>query len=159
MIEMVSAIIAGVAVVVAVVFGIRNHRLGKQNSDLQKRLLALEESRENDRIREAAKANLVADILRGDGTGPAWRLEIENRGRAEARDVTVMLEGQPILDHPGVAPATRQGLNQQLCHLPGGARFRYVLAPSLQCRPPWELYITWTDDSGEPGAYQTTLTF
>ena len=159
MIEAAGVIITVISVVVAIVFGIRNHRLGKQNSDLQKRLLALEESRENDRIRERAKASLVADTLRGDGSGPAWRLEVENKGRAEAREITVLLDGQAILNHPGVERATRQGLNDELRHLPSGARFRYVLAPTRQCRPPWELHITWTDDSGEPGAYQTTLTF
>ena len=158
MMEVVSAVIAVVAVMVAIVSGVKNHRLAKRNTELQERLLALEESRQGLTVLEGTKADVVADIVRGDGSGPAWRLEVENRGRAEARDITVLLEGQPILEHPGLERAAKQGLNTELHHLSAGGSFRYVLAPSLECRPPWELKITWTDDSGEAGAYRTTLT-
>ena len=152
LIPVLSLVVSAIALGVAIWAHVRGHRFGK-------RMVALEEARESDRIRQGAKANLVADIQRGDGSGPVWRLEVENRGQAEARDVTVLLDAQPILDHPGVARATQQGLNRELRHLAAGARFRYVLAPTLGCRPPWELEITWTDDSGEPGSYQATLTF
>jgi hypothetical protein len=26
-------------------------------------------------------------------------------------------------------------------------------------RPPWDVIVTWADESGEPGEYKTTLTF
>jgi hypothetical protein len=155
----VSEIIAAVSLVVAIVLGIKHYRLGQRNKVLQERLLALEETREQDRVRENTEASLVADIQRGGRSGTTWLLSIENKGRSEARDITVLLGGQPILEHPGVAPATKQGLNKEVRRLPGGSRFRYVLAPTLRCRPPWELEITWADDSGRPRSYCTTLTF
>jgi len=54
--------------------------------------------------------------------------------RAEARDITVLLDGQRILEHPGVVRATHQGWNQELRHLPSGARFRFVVAPLMAGR-------------------------
>jgi len=34
-----------------------------------------------------------------------------------------------------------------------------LLALTLGCAPPFEMEISWDDDSGEAGHYQTTLTF
>ena len=156
MTEILSIIVAALSVVVAAWLGLKNHALAEKNKDLQMRLLELEEVRERDRVRESSKAELVADIIPG---GKGHRLEVWNRGRADARNITVLLDGIPILQHPGLAAATKHELNKDLTNLPAGTRFRYVLSPHLQARPPWELEITWTDDSCNPGLYRTTLTF
>jgi hypothetical protein len=55
-------------------------------------------------------------------------------GRAEARDITVLLDGQRILEHPGAVRAMHQGWNQELRHLLSGARFRFVVAPLMAGR-------------------------
>ena len=70
-------------------------------------MVALEESREPDRIQEQQKAELVARLVkelytRGDRSFPQYYLCIENLGLCEARDIVVLMVGMPVLDQPAI---------------------------------------------------------
>jgi len=141
--ELVSIISLGisfVALAVAVWSHARQHKLGK-------RMLALEEARERDRRLAKRKAELVATLDRN-------RLYIENKGQSEAREIAVLLDGQPVLQHPAVIQ--RQ---EEVRQVAPGSHFAYMLGVSFDTPPPGRIEISWSDDYGEPGMYRTTLTF
>jgi len=119
----------------------------------QKRQVAIEDARELDRIAQTRKAQLVARIVREPPVHPtSFYLEVENKGTALARDVSITLDRTPVLGHA----ALMEGQEEVTC-VGRLSLFRYGLyAPS--CPYPRSIRITWSDDSGEPGLYETTLT-
>ena len=118
----------------------------------QKRIVEIEEEREKDRLKDMHKADLIAQLV-NDGNA---RLIIENKGSAEARESSIKLNGRPLSEFP--AFMRRQ---PEIYRVGPYSSFHYTMAfhtglnPS-DCRP--EITISWTDDSGEPGTYQTILT-
>ena len=151
-ISIIAVGISAIAIGVSIWTHNRNHKL-------QARIVALEEARETDRLTEKKKAILTAHIVSGSypniagGQTPEYKLRIENKGLGEARDVKVILDDKPILEHPaipqGTSEVTKVGPNSPI---------QYLLSLSMQTTPPFILEITWEDDSGEPGEYSTTLT-
>jgi len=113
----ISLIVSVIAVAVAVWAHWREHRLGK-------RMLALEEARERDRRVKKQKAQLVARLNRD-------RLYIENKGESEAREVTVLLDGKPVLKHPAVL-----GGQEEVRQVGPRSRFHYLLGISFQTPAP-----------------------
>lgn len=119
----------------------------------QKRIVEIEEAREKDRLKDLRKADLMARLVTNGGD----RLIIENKGSAEAREISIQLNGHPLSEFPAFVG------NQSEIHRVGpNSSFRYQMAfcmglDSMVYTP--EITINWTDDSGEPGAYQTTLTY
>jgi hypothetical protein len=119
----------------------------------QKRIVEIEEAREKDRLKDLRKADLIARLVTNGGD----RLIIENKGSAEAREISIQLNGRPLLEFPAFVG------NQPEIHKVGpNSSFHYLMAfyaglDLINYTP--EISINWTDDSGEPGAYQTTLTY
>jgi len=151
MTEYISLVISVVAVTVAIYFGIKTHRLGKENADLQRRLVKIEEAKEYERKKATSKAKLQAAIV--DYGQRNHRLAIENTGDCEARNVEIKMDGQPFDEHQaavsGEGKISRIGPHSQATRL---------LALTMGCAPPFECEISWEDDSNEVGHYQTTLT-
>lgn len=118
----------------------------------QKRLIEIEEAREKDRLKDMRKADLMARLVK-DGRD---LLIIENRGPAEAREISILLNGRPLSEFPAFL------LKQSEIHRIGAySSFHYRMVFCAGLKPieyAPEITITWIDDSGEPGAYQTTLT-
>jgi len=108
--------------------------------------------REN--IRKFKKANLVASLDREPQRNYIrFTLVINNEGNSEAREIKVRIDGKPLLEHP-VIPS-----NETEIRTVGPKSFiRYNLAIASGNTGPFEVEIGWSDDSGEPGSYRTTLT-
>ena len=145
-------VVSAGALAVAVWTHRRQHRL-------QERMVALEDAREKDRIVAMGKAlltaHVVSEVIAHRRTGSALRhfLRIDNKGPAEARDIKVLLDGKPIMEHPAVVQ--RQ---EEVLQIGPKSHFDYLLALSLQANAPRQAEMSWSDDSGEPGSYRTTLT-
>jgi hypothetical protein len=133
-----------VSVGVAIWVHQREHALGK-------RMLALEEARERDRLRAQGKAVLTARL---EEHGQGHRLVIENIGAAEASNVNAKLDGKPIMEHEAMPRGEKE---KRL--IGSHSQVNYIMAISRGCVPPFELELTWEDASGEPGQYRTTITF
>ena len=126
----------------------------RRSSKTEARLLVIEESRERDRILEARKAVLVARITREPSNRPiALYLEVENKGLAPAHDICITLDGGTLFGHPAVVKT-----GEEVTHVWPQSAFRYRLAPHSSAPLPRGISLTWSDDSGEPGKYETTLT-
>ena len=85
----------------------------------QKRLVEIEEAREMDRQREMHKADLVAQSERGDKID---HQVITNRGPAEAREISVLINGKPLKEFPAFVD------NQEIRRIGPYSSFHYRLA-------------------------------
>jgi len=150
-----NAALAAVAVsVISVVVSVIALR---KSSRTQRRLLEIEERREQDRLSETRKARFVARIV-SEEPSPGRKtknfyLEIENLGQSPAHDIDASLDDGPVLDHPTMLQRTKA-----VRQVGPQSSFRYMLAPHSSARLPQSIKIAWQDDSGEPGHYETTLT-
>jgi len=152
-----AAFVASLLSVIAIIVSILAFR---KSLKTQNRLVDIEEVREKDRLAEKNKANLTAKIIKEalprSGSikiDTNYYLQIENKGSSEARDVKVVLDGKPLLEHPTILKNI-----EEITQVGPNTDFRYLLVLSMQGRPPSNIEIEWEDDSGEPGNYSTTLT-
>jgi len=148
-ISILSIVISAIAIIVAIWTHSRSHKL-------QKRIVNLEETRERDRLNTKQKANLTAQIkrektVRGIEVNNAEFLVIENKGFAEARNITVKLDKKPLLEHKVTAD------RKEVKIIGPQSQIQYRLLFTMQVYPPFEIDITWEDDSREPGKYRSTL--
>ncbi len=150
--QYISIAIAFISVVAAAYFGLKSQRLEKKNTDLQKRLLEIEETRENDRKRATSKAQLRA-VIEEHGNHN-YRLVIENTGDSEARNITLKMDGKPINEHPSSLVG-----DHDISQIGSHSRATRLLGLTLTCSPPFDFEASWEDESREVGLYRTTLTF
>ena len=129
------------------------------NRKTQTRLVKIEEAREEDRIYQSKKARLVAHIHKEVENqrmhNTMWKnmLRIENKGLCEARDIKLALDDKPVMEHRAILKS-----QSEVTQIGPQSHFDYPLILTLATVPPSKAEITWTDDSGEPGSYKTTLT-
>ena len=126
--------------------------LQKEQIEMQERITQIEEAREQDRAIQSRKANLKAELRKVERNN--YRLVINNSGQGTARNVKATLDGKPILEHPAIV-SNQQGIIL-ICP---DSEISYMAGITFGCSPPFEFKVTWEDDSGEPGEYETTLTF
>ena len=125
--------------------------LQKEQTEMQKRITQLEESRERERAIQSQKAYLKAELRKVERNN--YRLVIENSGQGTARNVKATLDGMPILEHPAIASS-----QQEIILIGPYSEISYMAGITFGCSPPFEFKVTWEDNSGVPGEYETTLT-
>jgi len=150
-----SLIISIIAVVIsAIAIGVSTWTHNRSHK-LQASIVALEEAREKDRLAEKQRATLIARIDHEPGShGMKDLLVIENTGVGGAKNVEVMLDGTPMFEHPSMCLQK----DSKFGEVGPTSAARFLLFTADQLRPPNRITITWEDDSGEPGKYNTTLT-
>lgn len=119
----------------------------------QKRIVEIEEAREKDRLKDMRKADLMARLV----TDGQDQLIIENKGPAEAREISIQLNGRSLSEFPAFV-----GDQPEIHRVGPYSSFHYMMAFSCGLDPAVyapEITINWTDNSGESGTYQTTLTY
>lgn len=144
-----ATVISIVALVVSIVFGVVAWRTATRQNALHKQLADIEGARERDRLRLARSAMVSASILH---VGRTYRLIVENGGNASARQIKVRLDGQDALKHPLVPRG-----EDELTTLGPGASTQYVLVVMMGSARVLDVCITWEDDSGEPGRWESQL--
>jgi hypothetical protein len=138
--------IALLALVVSIISLAVTWRLGHRQN-------ALELAREQDRQRDAKRAQLVATVVRrerGPGFTPEAFLHVRNDGRATARNVAMSFDGRPFREHP----LTEHG-EPAVPSIGPGTDVRFFLKYTDQRT--FELELTWDDDTGEPGRWTSTM--
>jgi len=147
-----SVLVATGSLVVAIIALIKSGRAQHRATDAQQRIVKIEEQREQNRRAQALQAILRPE-LRKTGRN-SDRLYIVNQGAAEARNIRVEMDGKPLAEHPA---AVR---NDPMPDFVGpDSEIGCLLAFHMQCTPPFDLKITWDDDSGKDRIYRTTLTW
>lgn len=147
----VGVVISGVSLIVSILALWKSAIAQREANVSQQRIVAIEEQRENDRLAVSRRAELRAELRRT--ARHTDRLYIMNEGLAEARNVAVVLEGRPLLEHavggPGVELASTIGPKSEVS---------CILMTSMECKPPFDIHVTWEDDLGKSGSYRSTLT-
>lgn len=126
-------------------------RANRKALGIQARILEIEEQRERDKRLSASRASLRPE-LRKTASG-SHRLYLVNSGMAAARNVRVMLDGQPLSEHP----AAVQG-NEMPTRVEPNSEVSCLLAFTFACSPPFDIEVRWEDDSGTDRLYTGTLT-
>ena len=134
-----SVVIAVVALVVAI-------RAEKKSSIVSAKQIAIEEGRDSERRQEARQARLVPALKR---VGMSDKLFVRNDGMAAARDVVVMLDGEPF-EHHCCAIAN----NKISTSIGSRGEVSCMLVLSLGCAAPKHVRLTWNDASEIPGVYE-----
>lgn len=115
-----------------------------QNSKME----VVEAPRKNSKSRAQLQARIVQYGYNNDG------LMITNNGDSEARNIVLRLDGQLFEDHC----ASVKG-EKTIKRIGAYSDAKMLLLADDNCCPPWEIEISWEDDSGEIGNYRSTLTF
>lgn len=135
--------ISSISLLVAIVAMVKSRRT-------QNRLLEIEEIRERDRQKEMRKANLTAELVEEN---KRILLRISNKGPADACEIKVRLNNEPLFKSPLLM------YGQSECSQLGpSSNFDYILMLIPGTCIQHKVTITWSDDSGKPGSYKTTLT-
>lgn len=116
-----------------------------------KDMSAMEQSRERDRREAAQSAGLVTTLehLRQPG---CYALHVENNGASEARNIEITLNGRPLSKFPKIYPDPEANYT-----IGPGSTLDFRWKTSAELSPPFAAKIKWSDDSGKPGLYKTTL--
>ena len=128
------------------------NELMKQQVVLQDRLTQIEQSREHAKLMQSLQAVIRAVLRKTDRS--SWRLFVVNTGQGTARNVTITLDGKPLLEHEAVPRG-----EQEAKIIGPESEVSYCMAITMGRHPPFEFQATWDDDSGQQGRYGTTLTF
>ncbi len=148
----ISAIIALAALGVAIVALVKSNRAQAAGLTLQRRMVVIEEERDQASAARSKQAILSARSAKTDRGGV--RLVVRNDGHAEARNLRVELDGKPMSEHPTLVKGN------DLCGVIGPrSEVSAVLGVHFGCSPPFDLAIVWDDDSGVARTYRTTLTW
>lgn len=173
--DIISSIIAGASVIISMIAlrfssqaskGAKqaqdiSNELQKQNNSLQERMICLEETRQEDSVIEANKAELIAKLnctVTEYNTGKfplrnkTFKLEIENIGRSTAKKVRAFINGISIQEIVDIN--TDDGEHD----IGSNSKVSYSVSIKHDFSPPFRFSLTWDDDSGVQGNYKTTLT-
>lgn len=151
-----AIVIAGVALAVSIASAVASYIVAtrqsenqKRQNELQARLLALESSREQRRIRQGKSAAVRAEVAR---MGRDVCLRLSNDGSATARSMNVELDGRPMAEHAWMLS------NDEFVSMLGPqAETSNIIALVQQSPSKAHIRITWDDDSGEPGEWESEL--
>lgn len=154
-ISIIQIVFSAVAILISVVALVRGGRTQDSLVKVEEQLVAIEKKRETDRQHEATKARLRAFVFR-DGVSNRHVLQVENSGLSEAREVRVVLDGQPVYEHPATAILP---LGEEKTIIGPNSHIRYGVVLTSDTLPPSEIVVEWTDDSGETGRYRNCLSW
>ena len=146
-----GVVVSGAALVVSIFALIKSSRAQLEANDAQKRIVEIEENRERDRLAATQRAELRAELRKTAKSTD--RLYVINDGTAPARNVVVLLDGKPLSDHPVAVKGDELG-----AVIGPKSETSCIMGMDMGCAPPFEIEISWEDDSNEPQSYKSTLT-
>ena len=153
MIEPVTVSLSAIAILVSLWSAFQSHRSAKQQSAWQERLLHLEEAESRSRSTASQSARLRA-VLDRNTTSPA--LLVVNDGSAEARDISVRIDGIPILEYrPRGHFIVRD--QKEVRQLGPGGSARYILTRTTGIPSLFQIEISWTDDANAAQSWRSEL--
>ena len=121
----------------------------KRQGEWQERVLALEEAEERRQTAAEQSAKLRAVL---DRSGRSSALLVMNDGVAEARDISIKIDGIPIAQHHNVLSG-----EQEVRQLGPGGSARYMLALISGTPPLIQVEIGWADGAGEAQRWRSDL--
>ena len=126
----------------------------RRSNAAQAKLVALEEDRERDRLADRGRALVRAEFFR-IVKGPQLQrwLRFSNTGNATARNVVVTVNGKPIDEDRRLV----LGEKRFAATIGAGAHLDVIATAELGVDPNYRVVISWDDDSGVPGRWESDL--
>lgn len=141
---------AGSLIVAIIALTLKISAYRKANAK-ERRMAEVEEQREKERLAQKLSAKLRPELRKN---GNNYRLVIVNHGDAEARNIKVIMDSNPLSEHKAAVS------NDLLPDMVGAnSEISCLLALAMRRTPPFDVDVTWNDDSGDGKKYKTTLTF
>ena len=104
-------------------------------------------------MKEKNRADFTAILKRpSDDSWGGEILELKNIGPSEARDITLLLDGEPLLIHKAV-----RDIQKEVKQMDAGTSREFQMFVTAGMSNNFELDVSWTDDSREPGHKQIHL--
>lgn len=142
---------AGSLLVAAIALVMSRRSQGRVNR-LQERIVEIEEQRDKRQLSASRQAALRAELRRPTRT--STRLYIVNSGQAEARNIRVEMDGQPLAQHSAAVS------NDQMPQYVGpNSEISCLLAVTLGVSPPFDVKITWDDEYDEGRTYSNPVSW
>lgn len=145
-------LISALSFLVAVIALVRSGRAQREANAAQRRIVEIEEQREQARKDASSEAKLRPE-LRKSGRH-SYRLYLVNHGPVEARNIQVEIDDVPLAQHPAAVG------NDLMPNLVGPeGEIGCLLGLHMGCTPPFKIEIIWDDSSGNGRSYCSTLTW
>ena len=140
---MIELVASAIAILIALWSAVQSYRSAKQQNEWQERLLHLEELEARSRSAASQSARLRAFLDRNTAFPT---LSIVNDGATEARDISVRIDGTPILEHrPQGHFIVRD--QKEVRHLGPGGSTRYILTRTKGSSSIFQVEISWADEA------------
>lgn len=136
-------------------------RTATRQNELHARMVELETVRDQDRLRQERSAELRASIEREQlsrrenlvaGQTPRRWLVVRNDGRATAKRIRVLIDGEPPNKHPLIPQNEVDVLT-----LGSTCDFRYILTAMLSSNRMFHVRLEWADDYSEARVWESEL--
>jgi hypothetical protein len=126
---------------------------------IQAKMLAIESQRHQEAEIDFKRARLHAERKEGtahhaDSPGTEASITIHNKGQATATNLKVLIEDRPLASYGEFLA----GLPENLSIGPSGhVTATYRLNSRGKLKPPFQVRVSWDDDSGIPGEWSGTV--
>jgi hypothetical protein len=116
---------------------------------LQEEALEMEKKKERKVEEDSKKAILEPEFLKsGNRAKPVINiLRIYNRGKADAKNVQIHINGKPIYEYPGIL--NRERYKENAFKIISGQMNQFKIAVSKESEKVWMLKFIWDDRAGK----------
>ena len=150
---MIELVVSAIAILIALWSVVQSHRSAKRQNEWQERVLHLEEMEARSRSTASQSARLRAFL---DRNTEFPTLSIINDGAAEARDISVSIDGTPILEHrPQGHFIVRD--QEEVRRLGPGGSTRYILTRTKGSSSRFQVEISWADKASATQSWRSEL--
>lgn len=152
--------LAGVAISLISIFiagwsAYNSTKYSKKQTDLQRRVVELEEQREREKQSVKIKADVKAEVMyRNTAAGKQpYKFRVFNDGAGAAERIRVMINGDPIKECGFIL--TEQNTLEVIA---AGTDVKFPMATSKDSPSNWKTVVLWDDKTGTNNKFETILT-
>jgi hypothetical protein len=135
----------------------KSNSISKEQTDLQRRMVDIEERKERDRKDDYLKARIEVNILKREtasGRRP-YQVRIINKGKGDARNVTWFINGIQPSDYPDILDSDNN-INV-IKRIKAGTGQVAKIATSKDSEKVWIIKVIWDDDANKKNAEEFEL--
>jgi hypothetical protein len=154
----IATVAACIATLILAIIALRQAQIMKAQTELTRQQLDIIKYHEQERRKEKGKADLKPQLIKKD-TPNGWSgavLHIENKGKAKARDIRILIDGKPPHEYLPIQLSSIQDKDIPRELDPGATWSPQLRFPS-GINNKFDIKINWLDDSGEPRSVEQHL--
>ena len=150
----IGLIIGVMAIFISLWSAVHSYRSGKRQSEWQERLLRLEQAEAQRHSIASQSAKLRACL---DRNTMAPSLSVTNEGEAQARDISIKIDGTPIMELDRWKAYFIVRDQKEVRQLGPGGSFRYILCRTKGIGAVFQIEISWADEANSEQRWSSEL--